>query len=54
MTSILAVTAPFFALVLCGWLAAHGYAGDTAERHRLLDDDIDLNVQGLEVWLDRS
>jgi malonate transporter and related proteins len=23
MTSILAVTAPFFALVLCGWLAAH-------------------------------
>ena len=39
---------------LCGWLDAHGYAGDTAERHRLLDDDIDLNVQGLEVWLDRS
>ncbi len=39
---------------LCGWLDEHGYAGDTAERHRLLDDDVELNVQGLEVWLDRS
>lgn len=39
------------------WLSArlddHGYRGDTAERHRLLDGDIDLNVQGLEVWLQR-
>jgi glyoxylase-like metal-dependent hydrolase (beta-lactamase superfamily II) len=39
---------------LSAWLDEHGYAGDTAERHRLLDDDIDLNVQGLEVWLDRQ
>jgi len=39
---------------LSGWLDEHGYAGDTAERHRLLDDDVDLNVQGLEVWLDRQ
>jgi len=39
---------------LCGWLDAHGYRGDLAERHRLLDDDVELNVQGLEVWLDRA
>ena len=39
---------------LSAWLDEHGYSGDTAERHRLLDDDIDLNVQGLEVWLDRQ
>ena len=36
------------------WLDAHGYRGDLAERHRLLDDDVELNVQGLEVWLDRT
>jgi len=35
-------------------LDRHGYRGDVQERHRLLDDDIDLNVQGLEVWLDRQ
>jgi len=35
-------------------LDRHGYAGDTAARHRLLDDDIALNVQGLEVWLDQQ
>lgn len=39
------------------WLSArldeHGYRGDSAQRHRLLDTDIDLNVQGLEVWLQR-
>lgn len=40
--------------LLCGWLDAHGYRGDLAERHRLLDDDVELNVQGLEVWLDRA
>ncbi|MFO0450498.1 MAG: MBL fold metallo-hydrolase [Pseudomonadota bacterium] len=34
-------------------LDAHGYTGDTAERHRLLDVDVDLNVQGLVHWLDR-
>ncbi len=39
---------------LSAWLDEHGYAGDTDERHRLLDDDIDLNVQGIEVWLDRQ
>jgi glyoxylase-like metal-dependent hydrolase (beta-lactamase superfamily II) len=39
---------------LCGWLDEHGYRGDLAERHRLLDDDVELNVQGLEVWLDRT
>ncbi len=36
------------------WLDGHGYAGGVTERHRLLDDDVELNVQGLEVWLDRG
>jgi glyoxylase-like metal-dependent hydrolase (beta-lactamase superfamily II) len=40
--------------MLSGWLDEHGYGGDAAERHRLLDDDVDLNTQGLEVWLDRA
>jgi glyoxylase-like metal-dependent hydrolase (beta-lactamase superfamily II) len=39
------------------WMAAgldaHRYPGDRADRHRLLDPDIELNVQGLSVWLDR-
>ena len=35
-------------------LDEHGYAGDLARRHRLLDDDVRLNTDGLEVWLDRS
>jgi glyoxylase-like metal-dependent hydrolase (beta-lactamase superfamily II) len=35
------------------WLDAHGFPRDDAERHRLLDDDVELNCQGLEVWLDR-
>jgi len=48
-----ALETEMFAL-LCGWLDEHGYAGGVAERHRLLDDDVDLNVQGLEVWLDRG
>lgn len=39
--------------LLSTWLDEHGYAGDTAERHRLLDDDVRLNVRGIEVWLDR-
>jgi glyoxylase-like metal-dependent hydrolase (beta-lactamase superfamily II) len=34
-------------------LDAHGYEGDIARRHALLDDDVDLNAQGLEVWLTR-
>ncbi len=35
-------------------LDEHGYGGDLAERHRLLDDDVRLNADGLGVWLDRS
>ena len=35
-------------------LDAHGYQGDVATRHALLDDDVDLNTQGLEVWLARQ
>ena len=39
------------------WLSAaldvHGFDGDGARRHALLDDDIALNVQGLVAWLDR-
>jgi glyoxylase-like metal-dependent hydrolase (beta-lactamase superfamily II) len=31
----------------------HGYAGSDAELHALLDFDVAINVQGLEVWLDR-
>ena len=34
-------------------LDGHGYTGDLATRHAILDDDINLNVQGLLVWLDR-
>ena len=32
----------------------HGYAGSDAELHALLDFDIAINVQGLEVWLERD
>jgi glyoxylase-like metal-dependent hydrolase (beta-lactamase superfamily II) len=35
-------------------LDAHGYNGDEALRHELLDPDIRLNTQGLEVWLARA
>ena len=35
-------------------LDAHGYTGDEALRHELLDPDIRLNTQGLEVWLARA
>jgi hypothetical protein len=35
-------------------LTAHGYEGDEATRHALLDPDVDLNTQGLEVWLARA
>ena len=42
---------------LFGWASAalddHGYAGDLATRHAILDADLGLNVQGLLVWLDR-
>ena len=40
--------------LMSAWLDAHGYPGDVAERHRLIDDDVELNAQGLEVWLDRG
>jgi glyoxylase-like metal-dependent hydrolase (beta-lactamase superfamily II) len=36
------------------WLDAHGYPRDDAKRHWLLDDDVELNCQGIEVWLDRK
>ena len=35
-------------------LDAHGYGGDDALRHQLLDPDVRLNTQGLEVWLERA
>jgi glyoxylase-like metal-dependent hydrolase (beta-lactamase superfamily II) len=35
-------------------LDAHGYAGDLATRHRLIDEDVNLNTQGLEVWLSKQ
>ncbi|HXQ64001.1 MAG TPA: MBL fold metallo-hydrolase [Steroidobacteraceae bacterium] len=34
-------------------LDAHGFDPDPARRHRLLDPDVDLDVQGLDVWLTR-
>jgi glyoxylase-like metal-dependent hydrolase (beta-lactamase superfamily II) len=36
------------------WLDAHGYPRDDEKRHWLLDDDVELNCQGIEVWLDRK
>jgi glyoxylase-like metal-dependent hydrolase (beta-lactamase superfamily II) len=35
-------------------LDAHGYTGDAATRHRLIDADVELNSQGLEIWLSRQ
>ena len=35
-------------------LEKHGYTGGVAELHALIDDDVDLNTQGLEVWLSRQ
>jgi glyoxylase-like metal-dependent hydrolase (beta-lactamase superfamily II) len=35
-------------------LTRHGYTGDMASRHTILDTDVDLNVQGLLVWLERA
>ena len=40
--------------MISGWLDAHGDPRDDGERHRLLDDDVELNCQGIEVWLDRK
>ena len=36
------------------WLDAHGFPRDEAKRHWLLDDDVELNCQGIENWLDRT
>lgn len=35
-------------------LKRHGFEADTARLHQLLDIDVELNTQGLEVWLDRG
>ncbi len=35
-------------------LDEHGYTGDLATRHRLLDDDMRLNTAGLDIWLNRQ
>jgi glyoxylase-like metal-dependent hydrolase (beta-lactamase superfamily II) len=40
--------------MLSVWLDEHGYTGDRALRHAILDGDVELNVQGLEHWLDRA
>ncbi len=40
--------------MISGWLDAHGFPRDDARRHWLLDDDVELNCQGIEVWLDRK
>lgn len=34
-------------------LDAHGFAADQALRREIIGMDVDLNAQGLEVWLDR-
>jgi glyoxylase-like metal-dependent hydrolase (beta-lactamase superfamily II) len=36
-----------------GELDAHGYAGDDDSRESVLGGDMDLNAQGLDVWLHR-
>ena len=40
--------------MMSGWLDEHGFPRDDTARHRLLDDDVELNCQGIEVWLDRK
>ncbi len=40
--------------MMASWLDAHGYPRDDAKRHWLLDDDVELNCQGIEDWLDRT
>ena len=40
--------------MIATWLDAHGFPRDDGLRHRLLDDDVELNCQGLEHWLDRK
>jgi glyoxylase-like metal-dependent hydrolase (beta-lactamase superfamily II) len=45
--------AEMFAM-LSGWLDEHGFPGDEKKRRWLLDDDVELNSQGIEIWLDRG
>ncbi len=40
--------------MMSGWLDEHNYPRADGERHRLLDDDVELNCQGIEHWLDRQ
>ena len=40
--------------MISGWLDEHDFPRDDRERHRLLDDDVELNCQGVEFWLDRK
>ena len=40
--------------LLCRRLDDHGDRRSVEERHALLDMDVELNVMGLEVWLDRQ
>jgi len=35
-------------------LDAHGYLGNLERRHAFIDEDVNLNAQGLEVWLSRA
>jgi L-ascorbate metabolism protein UlaG (beta-lactamase superfamily) len=35
-------------------LDEHGYAGSRTRRHEFIDEDVNLNTQGLEVWLSRQ
>jgi glyoxylase-like metal-dependent hydrolase (beta-lactamase superfamily II) len=47
------IRADMFAFFSAG-LDAHGHPSDPARRHALLDEDVELNAQGLEVWLKRA
>lgn len=40
--------------MLSRWLDEHGFPDDDAKRHSILDDDVELNCQGLEIWLGRA
>ncbi|MGB5131121.1 MAG: MBL fold metallo-hydrolase [Steroidobacteraceae bacterium] len=40
--------------MLSRWLDEHGFPAGDGERHRLLNDDIELNCQGIEVWLEKQ
>jgi glyoxylase-like metal-dependent hydrolase (beta-lactamase superfamily II) len=40
--------------MIATWLDAHNFSREDGRRHWLLDDDVELNCQGLEHWLDRK